>query len=56
MDTIYYFFIRYILLPILSFWAVLTSDPNEILRLHKHDKYRSWVIVLAKIKKAIFRL
>lgn len=55
MDTIYYFFIRYILLPILTFCAVLTSDPNEILRQRNDGKYRSWIVTIAKIKKAILR-
>lgn len=55
MSKIFYWFLVYVVIPILSLWSVLTSDPNQILRQHEKTPYRSWIVTIAKIKKAILR-
>lgn len=45
---------RWIFLPLLTFYCVLTTDPNIILS--SKENYKDWIIRLAKIKKGFLKI
>lgn len=56
LNYAFYFFLIYIIIPMVSFYSALSADPNEVLKLNEIEKQKSWVITIAKFKKKILKM